>query len=170
MSEERTGGFRLQIHLWSYFPHMLESWDVDIADAGVRLDAIWRIYDEIPDPFLQKLVKDGKVLVDNRPVKNNYRLTGGEVLCVQIPQPGHVFRSRFPLEILYEDEDLIFVNKPKGMVVHPAPGHSGGTLVNGPPYHCGSSLSGISPAPGNRPPHRYGHDRSSSCMQKRSGA
>lgn len=78
-------------------------------------------------------------------VKNNYRLTGGEVLCVQIPQPEQldVSPEPIPLEILYEDEDLIFVNKPKGMVVHPAPGHSGGTLVNGLLYHCGSSLSGI---------------------------
>ena len=124
----------------------VESWDVDIADAGVRLDAyLADYYDQYSRSFLQKLVKDGKVLVDNRPVKNNYRLTGGEVLCVQIPQPEQldVSPEPIPLEILYEDEDLIFVNKPKGMVVHPAPGHSGGTLVNGLLYHCGSSLSGI---------------------------
>ena len=124
----------------------VESWDVDIVDAGVRLDAyLADYYDQYSRSFLQKLVKDGKVLVDNRPVKNNYRLTGGEVLRVQIPQPEQldVSPEPIPLEILYEDEDLIFVNKPKGMVVHPAPGHSGGTLVNGLLYHCGSSLSGI---------------------------
>ena len=84
----------------------VESWDVDIADAGVRLDAyLADYYDQYSRSFLQKLVKDGKVLVDNRPVKNNYRLTGGEVLCVQIPQPEQldVSPEPIPLEILYED-------------------------------------------------------------------
>lgn len=141
MSDEKKGNAAANIGYGD-----AESWDVDIADAGMRLDAyLADYYDQYSRSFLQKLIKDGKVLVDGRAVKSNYRLNGAEAVCVHIPQPEQldICPEPIPLEILYEDDDLIFINKPKGMVVHPAPGHSSGTLVNGLLYHCGSSLSGI---------------------------
>ena len=102
---------------------------------------------------LQKLIKDEKVMVAAsasmdalyRPVKANYKLRQGENISIIIPEPEelHVEPENIPLDILYEDDDLIVVNKPKGMVVHPAPGHYTGTLVNALMYHCKDNLSGI---------------------------
>lgn len=95
--------------------------------------------------YLQKLIKDGYVKVNGKPVKANYRLVLGdraEVCFPDLCEPD-IVPENIPLDILYEDQDIIVVNKPKQMVVHPAPGHYTGTLVNALMYHCGSELSGI---------------------------
>ncbi|WP_194609686.1 RluA family pseudouridine synthase [Clostridium vitabionis] len=95
--------------------------------------------------FLQKLLKTGMVLVNDAAVKSSYRVSPEDRIEFEVPdpEPADVLPENIPLDILYEDSDLIVVNKPKGMVVHPAPGHSTGTLVNALLYHCGDSLSGI---------------------------
>lgn len=95
--------------------------------------------------YIQKLVSGGLVLVGGKTVKANYRLSEGDTVEVNIPVPENVeiAPENIPLDIVYEDEDVILVNKPKGMVVHPAAGHYSGTLVNALMYHCGDSLSGI---------------------------
>lgn len=113
---------------------------------GRRLDRL--LSDTLADytrSFLQKLIKQGQVSVDGQPVKANYIVSPGDVISVVIPEPEElsIEPEPLPLEIVYEDEDLLIVNKPKGMVVHPAPGHSSGTLVNGLLYHCHGRLSGI---------------------------
>lgn len=95
--------------------------------------------------YLQKLIKDGEVLVNEKKVKTGYQLSKGDQVRVTIPEPKELDIQPQPmdLEIVYEDEDVILINKPKGMVVHPAPGHTEDTLVNGLLYHCKDHLSGI---------------------------
>lgn len=95
--------------------------------------------------FLQKLIKDGEVLVNGKQVKSGFSLSAGDEVTVNIPEPKEldVEPQKMDLEIVYEDEDVILINKPKGMVVHPAPGHTKDTLVNGLLYHCKDRLSGI---------------------------
>lgn len=95
--------------------------------------------------YLQKLMKDGCVLVNGRAAKPNFRLHENDEILLNIPeaQPLSVSAENIPLDILYEDDQLIIVNKPKGMVVHPAPGHMEHTLVNALLYHCEGQLSGI---------------------------
>ena len=92
-----------------------------------------------------RLLSDGAVTVDGKPVGKNYRLTGGETVCVEIAEAvdSALTAQDIPLDVVYEDEDVIVVNKPSGLVVHPAPGHPDGTLVNALLHHCGESLSGI---------------------------
>ena len=94
---------------------------------------------------IQKLLKDQCVQVNNLPVKVNYKLRTGDQIKVCLPEPEtlNVEPENIPLDILYEDQDLLVVNKPKGMVVHPAAGHYSGTLVNAHMYHCKDQLSGI---------------------------
>ena len=95
--------------------------------------------------YIQKLIKEKKILVNQLPVKANYKLTTGDTIILQIPDPEplDIQPENIPLDILYEDDDILVVNKPKGMVVHPAPGHYSHTLVNAVLYHCGENLSGI---------------------------
>lgn len=95
--------------------------------------------------YIQKLIKEKKILVNQLPVKANYKLTPGDTIILQIPDPEplDIQPENIPLDILYEDDDILVVNKPKGMVVHPAPGHYSHTLVNAVLYHCGENLSGI---------------------------
>lgn len=94
---------------------------------------------------VQGLITQGAVLVDGKPAAKNYKLSGGETLTIEIPepQPMDAMPEDIPLDIVYEDDDLLVVNKPKGMVVHPAHGNYTGTLVNALLHHCGDSLSGI---------------------------
>ena len=96
----------------------------------------------------QKWLEEGRVLLGGAPVKKNARLEAGQVLSVTPPQPQpvDVLPQNIPLDVVYEDDHVIVVNKPVGMVVHPAPGHPDGTLVNALLYHCGTSLSGINGA------------------------
>ena len=95
--------------------------------------------------YLQKLIKEGQVLVNGKTVKSGYQLSKGDEVSVTIPEPKEldVEPQKIDLDIVYEDEDVILINKPKGMVVHPAPGHTTDTLVNGLLYHCKDNLSGI---------------------------
>ena len=95
--------------------------------------------------FFQKLIKDGHVSVNNKLEKANYRLKLEDFVQIEIPDAveAQIQPENIPLDILYEDEDLLVVNKPKGMVVHPSAGHYTGTLVNAVMYHCKNSLSGI---------------------------
>ena len=95
--------------------------------------------------YLQKLIKEGQVLVNGKTVKSGYQLSKGDEVSVTIPEPKEldVEPQKMELDIVYEDEDVILINKPKGMVVHPAPGHTTDTLVNGLLYHCKDNLSGI---------------------------
>lgn len=100
---------------------------------------------EVSRSFIQKIMKDGCVLVGNQPVKSNYKLKVGDAVSISIPEleEPNIEAERIPLDILYEDTDLLVVNKPKGMVVHPSAGHYSGTLVNALMYHCKDQLSGI---------------------------
>ncbi|MBR6271429.1 MAG: RluA family pseudouridine synthase [Lachnospiraceae bacterium] len=119
---------------------------VDKDDADCRLDRyLSDNLESLSRSYIQKLITDGHVLVGGLPRKSNYRLTGGDIITAQIPdpEPYDVKPENIPLDILYEDEDLIFIDKPKGMVVHPGAGHETGTVVNALLYHCGDSLSGI---------------------------
>lgn len=93
----------------------------------------------------QKLLEQGLVRLRGAPVRKNHRTAPGEIFEVTLPEPvkTEAVSQEIPLEIVYEDDDVIVVNKPRGMVVHPAPGHYDGTLVNALLHHCGDSLSGI---------------------------
>ena len=113
---------------------------------GERLDAfLARSVPGLTRSAAQKLLEDGAVTLSGRPGKKNDRtVVGIEVsLTLPDPEPLDVLPQNIPLDVVYEDDDVIVVNKPVGMVVHPAPGHPDGTLVNALLYHCGSSLSGI---------------------------
>lgn len=95
--------------------------------------------------YIQKLVQENNILVNGKTVKANYKIRENDVITVQIPdaETPDILPENIPLDILYEDDDILVVNKPKGMVVHPAPGHYEHTLVNAVMYHCGECLSGI---------------------------
>lgn len=95
--------------------------------------------------FVEKLIDGGEVKVNGKIAKPGYKLKCGDIAEINIPEvkPLEVETENIPLDIVYEDSELIVVNKPQGMVVHPAPGNYGGTLVNALMYHCGNSLSGI---------------------------
>ena len=115
-------------------------------DAGTRIDA-WLAanLEDVTRSGAQRLLEEGKVTKDGKALAKNYKLTGREILEVSLPdpEPVDVVTQNIPLDIVFEDSDVIVVNKPKGLVVHPAPGHPDGTLVNALLYHCGDSLSGI---------------------------
>lgn len=115
-------------------------------DSGIRVDRFLQA--RLPDhsrSAIQKWMEDGCVLVNGKSVAKNYKLSGVCEILVRIPEPQElqVRAENIPLDIVYEDDDLLVVNKPKGMVVHPAPGNSDGTLVNALLYHCKGTLSGI---------------------------
>ena len=114
-------------------------------DAGKRLDAWLAEQTGLSRSALQRLAEEGRITSEGRPLAKNARLTGSETVTVSRPAPEaiDVVPQNIPLEVVYEDADVIVVNKPKGLVVHPAPGHPDGTLVNALLYHCGESLSGI---------------------------
>lgn len=112
----------------------------------MRLDRY--LAEQIPDltrSYLQKLLKENLAEVNGKIVKANYKVKKGDQISLELPevQEPEAFPENIPLDILYEDEDVLLVNKPKGMVVHPAAGHLSGTLVNGVLYHCRGQLSGI---------------------------
>lgn len=120
--------------------------NVDEVYAEERLDKYLTIVFPMQSrSFFQRLIKDSCVLVNNLPQKANYRVASGDVITLEIPDTVSVeiHPENIPLDILYEDNDLLVVNKPKDMVVHPAAGHYTGTLVNAVMYHCKDSLSGI---------------------------
>lgn len=119
---------------------------IDAEASGQRIDKYLSGLDDMPSrTFIQKLLKEGGINVNGKPVKSNYRLLLNDEVSFVIPDPVEVqiLPEDIPLDVLYEDEDIIIVNKPKGMVVHPSAGHESGTLVNGLMYHYKDSLSGI---------------------------
>lgn len=123
-----------------------QEFELSIEQAGERLDKVLSsLYPDLSRSFFQKLIKDGQVLVNSVPQKANYNVNSGDLLSITIPKAQEIaiLPENIPLDILYEDEDVLVVNKPKGMVVHPSAGHYSGTLVNAVLYHCKDSLSGI---------------------------
>ena len=115
-------------------------------DTGRRIDAaLAAAFPELTRSFAQQLLAEGRVLCNGRSVAKSARLTQGDALCVSLPdaQPVEIIPQDIPLDIVYEDSSLLVVNKPKGMVVHPAAGNPDGTLVNALLYHCAGRLSGI---------------------------
>ena len=124
---------------------MKEFFTVENQD-GERIDRY--LSEELEDrsrSYIQKLIKENHVTVNQKPVKANYRLSLGDRVEIDLPEAKEpdIKPEDIPLNILYEDKDIIIVNKPKQMVVHPAPGHYSQTLVNALMYHCGFELSGI---------------------------
>ena len=118
----------------------------EIADSGLRIDKyLSSVNEQLSRSYIQKLLKSGLVLVDGKPVKASYQVDEGDVISLDIPEAvePEIEPENMDLDILYEDQDVILVNKPKGMVVHPAAGHYSHTLVNGLMYHCKDQLSGI---------------------------
>lgn len=113
---------------------------------GERIDkALGSLIDSLSRSFIQKFIKDDKVTVNGEIVKSSYKVKTEDEVVFELPESVEpdILAENIPLDILYEDRDVIVVNKPKGMVVHPAAGHYSGTLVNALMYHCGQELSGI---------------------------
>ena len=130
-----------------------ETFEIEAEYEGERLDKYLSVIFEQSKTssnapsrsFFQKLIRDGHVKVNDSIAKANYRLRMDDLVCVEIPDAVEtpILPEDIPLDILYEDDDLLVVNKPKGMVVHPSAGHYSGTLVNAIMFHCKDSLSGI---------------------------
>lgn len=122
------------------------AWTVALENAKERIDKYiteaWE--EEISRSQVQLLISNGHVTVNGAPVKANYKLSAGDVVAVTVPEPEvtDLVPEDIPLDVAYEDSDVIVINKPRGMVVHPAAGHPSGTLVNALMYHC-KDLSGI---------------------------
>ena len=124
----------------------MEPLEYTAETAGERIDALLpRIAEPLTRSAAQKLLDAGRVLVNGAPVRKNYKVAAGDRICFTLPEPEEypLVAQDIPLDVVYEDADVIVVNKPRGMVVHPAPGHPDGTLVNALLFHCGDSLSGV---------------------------
>lgn len=123
------------------------TWVIEQEDKGKRIDVfVAEVLEEgVSRSRVQKLAEQGLLKVNEKAVKSNYKLRQKDVVVFTIPeiQPVEIVPENIALDIVYEDEDVIVVNKPQSMVVHPAPGHMTGTLVNGLLYHCKNNLSGI---------------------------
>ena len=115
-------------------------------ESGDRVDALLaRHIEELSRSAAQRLLDAGRVLLNGAPVKKNYKCAAGDAFVVTLPAAEDVplVPQEIPLDVVFEDNDVIVVNKPRGLVVHPAPGHPDGTLVNALLWHCGDSLSGV---------------------------
>ncbi len=113
---------------------------------GLRIDKyLSEVLTELSRSYIQKLIDEGHILVGGKPVKANLKIKADQTITLSLPEPkeAEIVPEELPLDILYEDKDLILINKQKGMVVHPAAGHTSGTLVNALLYHCQGELSGI---------------------------
>ncbi|EHB65174.1 MULTISPECIES: RluA family pseudouridine synthase [Paenibacillus] len=124
----------------------VQEWIVDAESAKTRIDKYITdgLAEDVSRSQVQLWIADGHVLVNDSPVKANYKVSQGDRIALTIPAPSvvEIVPEDIPLDIAYEDRDVIVVNKPRGMVVHPAPGHVSGTLVNALMHHC-KDLSGI---------------------------
>ncbi|WP_418434320.1 RluA family pseudouridine synthase, partial [Anaerotignum lactatifermentans] len=142
-------------------------------DVGTRLDVfLAENMEDLSRSAVQKLVEGGHIQLNGGSVKSNYKLREKDVIDVEVPEAKEIeiLPEDIPLDILYEDADVIVVNKPQGMVVHPAPGHYTGTLVNALMHHCGNELSGIN---GEKRPgivHRIDRDTSGVLMVAKNNA
>ncbi len=115
-------------------------------EQGQRLDRILSIrFPSMTRSAIQHLMETEQVRVGSLALKKSYRVVADDIITIELPEPKEVeiTPENIPLDIVYEDQDLIVINKPRGMVVHPAPGNWNGTLVNALMYHCGDRLSGI---------------------------
>ena len=136
---------------------------IETQESAERIDALLaRSIEGLTRSAAQRLLEQGRVTKAGAAVKKNYKTAAGDVFEVSLPEPeaADLLPQDIPLDVAYEDDDLIVVNKPRGLVVHPAPGHPDGTLVNALLYHCGESLSGVG---GERRPgivHRIDKDTS----------
>ncbi len=121
------------------------SFPLTVTEPGRADAAIAAALDGLTRSAAGRWLEEGRVTLDGRPLKKNAKLQAGEVVVLSPPQPQPVdlIPQDIPLDVAYEDSDVIVVNKPAGLVVHPAPGHPDGTLVNALLYHCKNSLSGI---------------------------
>ena len=124
---------------------MPSTWNCLPEQAGTRIDVFVSASADVTRSAAQGWIENGRVTVGGAVPSKNYRLRAGDTVCVDIPDPVayDVQPEHIALDIVYEDDDLLVVNKPKGMVVHPAAGNWNGTLVNALLAHCGDSLSGI---------------------------
>ncbi len=118
---------------------------VQAEDKGVRLDQFAATNAELTRSAAARLIEEGAVRVNGKSVAKNYKVSVGDVVEITLPEPeaAEALPENIPLDIVYEDDDIIVINKPVGMVVHPAAGNPTGTLVNALLYHCGTSLSGV---------------------------
>ncbi len=140
---------------------------IEAEDTGTRIDKLLNSkIDELTRSHIQKLISEGEVCVDGLAVKANYKVKAGDVVRLTIPNltEPEIDAEDIPIKIVYEDSDMLVVDKPQGMVVHPAAGNYSGTLVNALLYRCGDSLSGIN---GEKRPgilHRIDKDTSGLLM------
>lgn len=119
---------------------------INSENQGERIDKFLSSkLNDISRSYIHKLIEDSNIMVNQNSVNKKYKLSENDMINVKIPKPQEleVVAENIPLDIVYEDNDLLIVNKPKNMVVHPAPGNYSGTLVNALLYHCKNSLSGI---------------------------
>lgn len=119
---------------------------VDDEFSNIRVDRyLSSLLQDTSRTYIQKLLKDGHILVNDKVCKSNYKVQENDKIDINIPEPveADIRPENIPLDIIYEDKDFLIVNKPKDMVVHPAPGHYSGTLVNAVMYHCKDNLSNI---------------------------
>jgi len=125
----------------------IKTFFIDAQNVGVRIDKFLSSVEslELTRSAIQNLIDKGEVSINDRVVSKNYKLKLNDIITLNIPEPEvlNVVAEDIPLNIVYEDDYLLVVNKPKGMVVHPAPSNYSGTLVNALMYHCKDSLSGI---------------------------
>lgn len=114
-------------------------------DFNTRIDKWLSDHIELTRSRIQNLIEDGQVCVNGTTVKSNYKVAEDDEISINVPEAvePEIVAEDIPLDIVYEDNDVIIINKPKNMVVHPAPGHYTGTVVNGLMYHCKDNLSGI---------------------------
>ena len=118
---------------------------VDTADSGTRLDAYLATQFDISRSAAERLIGEGRVEIVGGEANKKYRVKGGEQITLSLPDPtpAEAMPEDIPLDVIFEDEDIIVINKPQGMVVHPAAGNESGTLVNALLHHCKGSLSGV---------------------------
>ena len=122
------------------------NYQVSDGQSGIRIDRyLSEMNEELSRSYIQKLLKEQKITVNGSTVKANYKVQEGDEISVAVPdiKEPDILPEDIPLDILYEDDDVLIVNKPKGMVVHPSAGHTSGTLVNAIMFHCKDNLSGI---------------------------
>ena len=125
---------------------MADTIHITAQESGERIDALLARQEAISSrSAAARLLEQGLVTYHGAPVRKNHRVSAGDVFTVLLPDaaPARAAAQPIPLDVVYEDADLIVVNKPRGLVVHPAPGHPDGTLVNALLAHCGESLSGV---------------------------
>ena len=146
-----------------------ETLRVEISQPKVRLDKfLQKKFSDISRGTFQRLIQDGNVLVDGKTTKTTHHPKACEEIMITWPnpQPSEVLSENIPFEVLFEDECLLVINKPPGIVVHPAAGHTHGTLVNALLHHCAGELSGVGGVARPGIVHRLDKDTSTVCQTR----